>query len=81
MKRDNAASAMFEGDENYWWITGGLNGEAELNSSEILNANDNSFSMGIDIPIPMSHHNQVNINNTHMALLGSLSEEVYLFDR
>ena len=81
MKRNNAAGAMFEGDDDNWWITGGSDGDNVLNSSEIFNVMDNTFSMGIEIPLPLNHHNLVNVNNTHMVLLGYYPDQIYIFDR
>ncbi len=78
------AGATFEGDDNLWWVTGGYFGRS-TDRTEILNAFDNSFSNGVNLPKPMYVHNMVNVNNTHMVLLGGEadpnSDECFMFDR
>ena len=73
---------MFEGDDFIWWITGGNDGD-DLNSTEVFDVNENSFSYGVNLPKNMHGHNLVNVNNTHMVLLGGhkTSDEVYIIDR
>ena len=74
-----ASAAMFEGDDSIWWITGGWNGD----STETYNALDDSFVPGPDLPKYMYYHNLVNVNNTHMVVLGgqSTTDETFIFDR
>ncbi len=82
--RYGAAAAMFEGDDSIWWITGGSNDESYLNSTEFFNVNDNSFTFRVNLPNQLFHHNLVNVNNTHMVLLGGFSYnggEVFIINR
>ena len=80
--RGYAASAMFENDDSIWWITGGYDG-TEIQDTEIFNVNNNSFSNTIDLPKAMWVHNLVNVNNTHMVVLGGRdnTDEVYYINR
>ena len=80
--KEHSAGAMFEGDDSIWWITGGYD-RSGLDSTEVYHVNDNSFSFGVDLPKEMYYHNLVNVNNTHMVLLGgsATSNEVYIIDR
>ena len=80
--RGYAAAAMFEGGDDIWWITGGYGGSF-WDSTEVFSVNDNSFAFGVDLPKELENHNLVNVNNTHMVLLGGYvaSDEVYIIDR
>ena len=77
-----AAAAMFEGDDDIWMITGGYDGNS-LDSTESFNVDDNSFSYGLNLPKEVHYHNLVNVNNTHMVLLGGddFSDEIFIMDR
>ena len=69
--REFASAAMFEDDSNIWWITGGQ--DSDLNdrfTTEIFNASDNTFAFGAPLPTALYLHNLVNVNGTHMVLLG-----------
>ena len=81
-ERSYSASAMLEGDDSIWWITGGTNGNY-LDSTEVFSVNDSSFTFGVNLPKKMYVHNLVNVNQTHMVLLGGeyTSDEVYITDR
>ena len=82
--RRYAAAAMFQDEPNIWWVTGGYNGVSALSSTEVYNATRNIFSYGVEMPMEMSYHNLVNVNNTHMVLLGGQypgCDEVFIFDR
>ncbi len=78
----DSASAMFEGDDSIWWVTGGLNGNF-LSTTEVFHVNSNSFSYGVSLPEPLDVHNLVNVNNTHMVVLGGYypSDQIYIIDR
>ncbi len=73
---------MFEGDEDIWWVTGGWNGET-INSTEVYTVDDNDFEFGVDLPRPLGYHNLVNVNNTHMVVLGGydVTNLVFMIDR
>ena len=85
VERAFAAAAMFEGDDNIWWITGGDNSDLlhYIESTEVFDVESNSFSFGADLPKEVAKHNLVNINSTHMVMLGGTDEdnEVFIFDR
>ncbi len=74
---------MFEGNDSIWWITGGYYAGSDLHSTEVFNAEDESFTRGINLPKEMSYHNLVNVNSTHMVVLGGIvtSDEIFIFDR
>ena len=74
---------MFEGDDNTWWVTGGYNGVASLSTTEIYNFDNNSFSTGPYLPTSLYNHNLVNVNNTHMVVLGGefSSREIFILDK
>ena len=82
VERYSASGAMFENDDSIWWVTGGYNGEY-LQSTEVFNVNDNSFTNGIDLPKGLDDHNLITVNSTHMVLLGGqdYTDEVFIIDR
>ena len=79
----DAVGAMFEGDDDVWWVTGGYDGFYVLEDTEIFDVNEERFTTGIDLPKEMHDHNLVNVNNTHMVLLGGFetTDEVFIIDR
>ena len=79
--RSDSAAAKFEGDDSIWWVTGG--GDSISNRKSTENFNRIKFSYGADLPKDMKNHNLVNVNSTHMVLLGGYhySDEVFIFDR
>ncbi len=81
--RSLAAASMFEGDDAIWWMTGGENFDFETKSTELYSVANNNFSLGVDLPQRLAYHNLVNVNNTHMVLLGGEDDidDVYIFDR
>ena len=87
LERWYAAGAMFEGDDSIWWITGGktydVGGTIERYSTEIFEVIEDDFTFGEDLPKTMNHHNLVNVNNTHMVVLGGdeYDNEIFIFDR
>lgn len=73
---------MFEGDEDIWWVTGGYyNANELLKSTEVFSVQSNSFSFGLDLLTKNAYHNLVNINSTHMVLVGGQYSRVYIIDR
>ena len=82
-KRHYAAAAMFEDYDDIWWITGGKEDFDWTYSTEFYNANDSSFTLGPDLPRELILHNLVNVNKTHMVLLGGndASDRINIFDR
>lgn len=81
LERAYSAAAQF-GDTGLWWVTGGyyLN---SLSSTELYDSVTNRFSPYIDLPKALGYHNLVNINNTHMVLLGGSEDtnEAFMFNR
>lgn len=79
--REYAAGAQFY-NSSLWWITGGWMGDY-LNSTEMFSDFSDQFAPYSPLPKDVSHHNLVNVNNTHMVLLGGyfLSNEVFIFNR
>ena len=77
--RSKSACAMFEGDDEIWWVTGGWS----LDSTEVFNVTSNAFKESVDLPEDRYDHNLVNVNQTHMVLLGDgfSSAEVYIINR
>ncbi len=84
MRRRRALSgaAMYKGDEETWWITGGSDGTL-TDTTEIFNATQNDFNYDIDLPKAMYYHNLANVNETHMVLQGGRDEswEIYINER
>lgn len=80
--RHMAAAAMFEVDEENWWVTGGSR-NGDLRSTEVFNVRDRTFSYGVDLPTGMRYHNLVNVNHTHMVVLGGdiYSDDIFIIDR
>ena len=80
--RSGPAAAWFE-DTDFWWITGGFEFTYWTNTSEVLDTRTRQFFNYEDIPIATDSHNLINVNSTHMVLLGGalLSDQVYIFDR
>ena len=74
---------MYEDDDSVWWVTGGYDQNYDLSSTEVFDVNENSFSYGVNLPKELHYHNLVNVNNTHMVLLGGQehSNEVFIIDR
>ena len=82
--KDDASAAMFENDYNIWWVTGGYNNdEKALKSTEFFSVEKNAFDVSFDLPKNVDFHNMVNVNNTHMIVLGGQIEtdEVFIIDR
>ena len=81
--RSYAAGSMFEGDNDIWWITGGVEDFDKLNQTEYLSVPNSDFIESIDLPSPLSEHVLINVNSTHMVALGGYfpSDQVYIFDR
>ena len=84
-RRDDAAAAMFEDDEDIWWITGGIDDELISKTQEVYSASANNFFIGGSLPKRMTRHNLVNVNNTHMVVLGGIDDEesfdLYIYSR
>ena len=70
---------MFENDDSSWFVTGGNDSLA----TEVYNVNGNSFEFSVDLPKTMRYHNLVNVNETHMVVLGGneISDEVFIMER
>lgn len=80
-----SAAAQFA-DTGLWWITGGylfIDGPVYLRSTELYDSSTETFTNYVDLPEGLSFHNLVNINSTHMVVLGGPvpSADVYMFDR
>ncbi len=78
-----AGAAKF-GTSGLWWVTGGYNDDdLQLQSTELYDADTMTFAPYVDLPRPVAYHNLVNINDTHMIMLGGddFSHDVHLFDR
>ena len=80
--RNQAAAAMFENDDDVWWITGGWDSQT-LKTTEITDGKGGNFSSAVDLPRRMFYHNLVSVNNTHMVVLGGFaqSDSVSIFNR
>ncbi len=63
-------------------MTGGYDGDF-LSSTEMYDSATKRFSPYIDLPKAIGYHNLVNINNTHMVLLGGNDDtnEAFIFNR
>lgn len=76
---------MFEGDDQYWWVTGGSESyDYNLQqSTEIYDVLSNQFNSFTDIPYATDLHTLVNVNNTHTVLLSGREEssQVYMYNR
>ncbi len=76
---------MFENDTDTWWVTGGgYFGLGDVKrSTEVFDVLDNGFEFSVDLPKVMRYHNLVNVNNTHMVLLGGqdTSNDIFVIDR
>ena len=81
--RSGAAGAMFEGDDESWWITGGYGDDLSLNSTETYTVTANGFGLDVDMPKELNFHNLINVNCTHMVVLGGNfpSHDVFIYDR
>ena len=64
-------------------ISGGYNFDGVLSSTEIYDAELDKFEAYVDMPKALDYHVLVNVNSTHMVLVGgrSPSKDIYLFDR
>ena len=80
--RSYAAAAMFEGLDDLWWITGGYNAMVYI-STETYATAENDFVPSVVLPQEVWHHNLINVNNTHMVIVGSEapSDEIVIYDR
>ena len=80
--REYATGSKFESDDDFWWIAGGYASDP-LDSTEYYNATTNRFSYGVDLPVRKSYANLVNVNKTHMVLVGGdeYSDDIYIIDR
>ena len=80
--RDYASAAMFEGNDQDWWITGGSSG-INLRTTDLYNVGIDNFTYGVDMPRNLAQHNLINVNSTHMVLLGGeeLTDEVFIFNK
>lgn len=83
--RGFAASAQFGFNTGLWWITGGHNNlnVNGLKTTELYDAATNEFTPYFDLPTLLDEHNMVNINSTHMVVLGGgyATDQVFMFDR
>ena len=83
--RHESSSAMFENDEDIWWVTGGQNAVQTSDTADVYSATANNFFIGPALPKPMTRHNLVNVNNTHMVILGGTDDEesfdLYIYSR
>ena len=82
--RQDSAAIKWEGDDQFWWITGGFNGyNFYLRSTETFDALADEFSRDILLPGEFRQHNLVNVNSTHTVLLGGMSgtDEVYYIEK
>ncbi len=82
MDRYWAAGATFNGT-NLWMISGGSGIVGLENSTEIYDVVNGRFYPYVDMPVKLKGHNMVNVNNTHMVVLGGdeQTDQVYLYDR
>ena len=83
-KRTWAASTMFEGNDDLWWITGGAYYlTSNTDSTELYFASNNSFAFSVPMPVRNDLHVVVNINSTHTVMLGGrdTSDLIFIFDR
>ena len=83
-KRAWSAAATFEGNDQFWWITGGSPASTyNVESTELYDATTNEIQYYADLPIQNDLHSLVNVNDTHTVMLGGrvASRDVYVFDR
>ena len=68
------SSAQF-GSTGLWWVTGGFDGLNTLDTTEIYNSTSMDFEDYVTLPRPMEAHNVVNVNDTHMVVVGGADRE------
>ena len=69
--RAGAAGVMFEGDDQFWWVTGGAYyGINNVNTTELYDRVTKQFTYYSEMPYETDLHNLINVNNTHTVLLG-----------
>lgn len=79
MNSERTASSSIRLSEDQWWITGGYDQNGRTKSTEVYEANSNSFNDFVDLPEETYFHNIVNVNQTHLALVTHAN--IYLYDR
>lgn len=81
VKREYAEAVRLS--DEMWWITGGIDHYLGTthSSTEMYHASTKQFVPYVDLPVPMDHHNIVNINATHTVVLYGYTQEIYSFDR
>lgn len=82
--RGFATASMFDGNNDLWWVTGGRDDDNDaFQSTEMYSEAANGFTFGSDLPKPLKHHSLVNVNRTHMVVLGGQdrSDEVFIYNR
>ena len=74
------ASAVMLND-SLWWITGGFAG-SYLKTTELYNAEANSFSPFLDLPVATDHHVILKVDETHFFLCCgvAMSGKSYMLD-
>ena len=83
-RRAGASAAMFEGDDQYWWVTGGSeSNDYGQRTTEMYDVLSNQFHNHTDLPYATDLHGLVNVNNTHSVLLCGRDEssQVDIYDR
>ena len=74
------AAAMFEGDYNIWWISGGEDADYNwLDTTEVYNAVDNSFSFGADLPKELFTTWSMSIILTWFYLEEKILQRTYIY--
>ena len=79
MRKKRGFAAAVQLDENKWMVTGGYDGENELNSTEVYDASSDEFSDYMELPETTYDHCILNYNQTHLLLITGANS--YLFNR
>ena len=76
--RGSASSTFLNGN---WWITGGKN-PIVLKSTEVYNADNNSFVSYVNLPRERFSHNMVSVADDRVMMLGGQSTytDTYFYD-
>ena len=68
-KRKQAAGLSVKGGSEFW-VAGGNDGNADLNSVEVLKSGATKFEAGPDLPLAVHSHCLLNINDEYLFLAG-----------
>ena len=66
-----AFAASISIDNYTFWITGSIENDQAINSSELFHVKNKTFTEGVSLPVPMGQHCKTGINSSHLLIVGN----------